>query len=337
MQFCTDEIMLRMARCSYERFMAFSEELGASVDFKRTGWMYVATEASVERLREQVALLQQLEVGSELLDQARIAELYPELNTDDLVLGSWGPDDGSLDPHMVMWGYLNRARALGASLYEETMVTDLQVRRGRVTGVQTPVGTIECDVVIDAAGPWATQVSRMSGIDVPLRNSARTIVVTNPMPQIPPERPFVEDLSTEWYCRPEVDGVLMGMGRRPVSDPDRVPLDDEQVDQIVEIAVHRVPVLQQASLRTAWTGVRPLTADGLPIVGKVPGLEGMLLNCGWGGTGVMMAPIAGQMLCELVTTGSIQTIDATPLRLSRFADAALVAASDDAGNEGGHV
>jgi glycine/D-amino acid oxidase-like deaminating enzyme len=64
--------------------------------------------------------------------------------------------------------------------------------------------------------------------------------------------------------------------------------------------------------------VRPLTSDGLPIVGKAPGVDGLLLNCGWGGIGIMMAPIAGKMLSEMVCEGRIEIINAGPLHLSRF-------------------
>jgi glycine/D-amino acid oxidase-like deaminating enzyme len=158
----------------------------------------------------------------------------------------------------------------------------------------------------------------MAGIEVPIENSARTIVVTDAVEEIAPDRPFVEDLTAEWYFRPEVDGVLMGMGKKPVPDPNRVPLDEAQLEAMIELAMHRVPALSRSSLLTAWTGVRPLTSDGFPIVGEAPGVEGFLLNCGWGGVGIMLAPIAGMMLSEMVCGGKIEIIDPGPLHLSRF-------------------
>lgn len=318
LQFCTDEITLQMARYSYERFMSFPEEIGVSIDFHPTGWIYVATEESAAQLRKQVSLLKEMGVDSDLLAPEDLQEIYPELNVSDIVLGSWGADDGPIDPHMVMWGYLKRARELGAGLYEDTWVTGIGMEQGRVRSVQTNHGVIDCEVVINAAGPWATDVGELAGVQVPIENSARTIVVTNALPEIPADRPFVEDLTTEWYFRPEVDGILMGMGRKAVPDPDGVGLDEEQVEAMIDVAVHRAPALERASVLTAWTGVRPLTADGLPIVGQVSGVEGFLLNCGWGGVGIMMAPIAGAMLAELVTGGTIETIDAGLLDAARF-------------------
>ena len=167
--------------------------------------------------------------------------------------------------------------------------------------------------------PWAARVASWAGLHVALENSARTIVVTDRLEEIPADRPFVEDYGVEWYFRPEMEGVLMGMGARPVGDVDRVALDEEQVGQIIDVAVHRVPALQRAAVQTAWTGVRPLTPDGQPIVGRVPEVEGFLLNCGWGGVGIIMAPIAGQLMVELLETGSLQTVDEAQLRPQRFA------------------
>ena len=90
------------------------------------------------------------------------------------------------------------------------------------------------------------------------------------------------------------------------------------VNKIVDHAVHRVPVLEKASLLTSWSGVRPLTSDGRPIFGRVTGVDGLLLNCGWGGMGIIQAPAAGQLMAELVANGSTSTFETDGLLLSRF-------------------
>ena len=83
-------------------------------------------------------------------------------------------------------------------------------------------------------------------------------------------------------------------------------------------AVHRVPALAQASLLSAWTGVRPLTPDGRPFLGPHPRVDGYIFSCGWGGVGFIMAPLAGQLLAELLTRGAMHSIDGNPLRADRF-------------------
>jgi len=317
LQFCTSELSARMAQYSYDRYMAFEEEIGVPIDFKRTGWVSLATKESAEQLLEVARMSRCLGITTETLTPEEIKHRYPEINTDDIAVGTWGPDDGSFDPHMIMWGFMRRAREMGVTLRQGVRATGVRVQKGRVAGVQTDDGFVATDVVVNAGGPWAAEIGRWVDVDVPIVNSARSILVTGPFPEIPSDRPFIEDVTAEWYFRPEGPGVLMGMGSSPTDTLD-VSLDFETMDEMVATAVHRVPVLEKASVLTGWTGIRPLTLDDLPIVGPVPGVEGFILNCGWGGVGIINAPIAGQLAAELIGDGRASTMDIGPLRIERF-------------------
>ena len=317
MQFGSDALLARMARYSYQRFMGFEEELGTSIDFHRTGWISVASGTKAEELRGHAEMLNSLGTRTEILSPDEVKHRYPELNTTDLDVGTWGPDDGPFDPHMIMWGYIKRATEKGVKLQQGEKAIGLRIENGRVTGVETSRGLIATRTVVNAAGPWAQEVAGWAGIKLPLTNKIRTIVMTGPLPDIPSDRPFVEDETVEWYFRPETGGVLMGMGNVPTQSPE-TQLDQEMVHQIVEYAVHRVPILEKASLLTAWSGVRPLTKDGRPIIGAVSGVEGLLLNAGWGGVGIIQSPIAGQLLAELIRDGYTSTFECKDLGLDRF-------------------
>jgi glycine/D-amino acid oxidase-like deaminating enzyme len=113
--------------------------------------------------------------------------------------------------------------------------------------------------------------------------------------------------------------MLMGMGQEPVDDPGHATTTPQMLERMVDTAVHRVPVLAKASMLTAWTGVRPLTPDDRPILGPVPEVPGLVLNCGWGGTGIIQAPIAGQLAAEAIAAGRGITMDLSPFGLARFA------------------
>jgi len=317
MQFCTNELSARMARHSYARYMQFEDEIGVSIDFKRTGWVSLATQESAEHVLEVARMSQSLGITTEVLTPEEVRRRYPEINVEDVVVATWGPDDGPFDPHMIMWGYVRRAREMGVRLHQGVRATGIRVHSGRVEGVQTDQGFVAAPVVVNAGGPWAIEIGQWAGVDVPLVNSARSILVTGPFPDIPSDRPFFEDITAEWYFRPEGPGVLMGMGSVPTDTFD-VSLDFETMDEIVTTAVHRVPVLEKASVLTGWTGIRPLTPDDLPILGPVGGVEGFILNCGWGGTGIINAPIAGQLVAELVSDGQNLTMDIGPLQIERF-------------------
>ncbi|MGC8874605.1 MAG: NAD(P)/FAD-dependent oxidoreductase [Chloroflexia bacterium] len=321
LQFCQDEALLPLALYSYERYMAFEEEIGSPTDFCRTGWLTVAGRANAGKLLEAAHLLRSYGVTTEILTPEEIAYRYPEIHTADLVVGTYGPDDGPFDAHMILWGYLRKAREMGVRLRQGVRATGIRVRSGRVEGVETDRGFFPAPMVVNAAGPWAAEVGRWVGIDVPQDNRARCIWVTRPFPYIPQDRPFVEELDGEWYYRREGPGILIGMGSVPVDRFD-VELSDTLRDTMIERVVHRVPVLARASIQTSWTGVRPLSRDGRPIVGPVPSIEGLFLNTGWGGMGLIQAPAAGRLLAEYIVQGEPTTFDARPFAFSRFLNGA---------------
>jgi sarcosine oxidase subunit beta len=299
--------------------MQFEEELGVSIDFKRTGWLSLATKESADSLQRNAKLLQSLDVKTEVLKPGEIKEQYPEINTEDLVLATWGPDDGPFDPHMIMWGYIKRASEMGVRLYEGVKGTGIDIQKGKVEGVITEKGFVSTGVVVNAGGPWAIEIGRWAGVEIPIINLARGILVTGPVPEIPSARPFVEDVTVEWYYRPEGPGVLMGMGTIPTEKVD-VQISYEMMDVMIRAAVHRVPLLEKTSVLKAWAGVRPMTLDDHPILGPVSSVDGLILNCGWGGTGIIQAPIAGQLVAEYVNSRTTSTMNIEPLRIERFED-----------------
>jgi glycine/D-amino acid oxidase-like deaminating enzyme len=319
LQFYSSELGARMAQYSYARYMQFEEEIGVPIDFKKTGWVSLATRESAERLRQSAQVLQSLGIRTELLTPEEVKHRYPEINTADIVLGAWGPDDGPFDPHMIMWGYINRAHEMGVRLHQGVRATGVRVRNGRVEGVMTDEGFVAAPVVVNAGGPWAIEIGSWVGVEIPITNSARSIVVTGPFPDIPSTWPFIEDVTAEWYCRPEGPGILMGMGASPTDELD-IPFRMDVLDEMIDTAAHRVPILMSASFMTGWTGVRPLTRDDLPILGPAPAVDGFVLNCGWGGAGIIQAPIAGQLVAEYISDGYTSTMDIGPLGIERFQD-----------------
>ncbi len=317
LQFCHDELTVRLAKYSYARYMQFEEEVGVPIDFKRTGWLSLATQESCEQLLDNVELLQSFGIRTDIMYPDEIKRRYPEINTEDLVVGAWGQDDGPFDPHMIMWGYIKRALEKGVKLYQGARATGIQVRNGQVEGVDTDEGFVATKFVVNAGGPWAIEIGQWVGVEIPIINSARSVLITGPFPDIPSTRPFVKDVTADWYYRPEGVGFLMGRGKLPTEDLDP-QINYEIINDMLDAAVHRVPVLERASMLTAWTGVRPLTPDDYPILGPVPSVDGFVLNCGWGGMGIIQAPVAGQLVAEYISNGQTSTMEIGPFGIERF-------------------
>ncbi len=317
---CDDDWSLRLVRHSWTRYMEFEDEIGVPCGFRRTGWLSIADAAGAQEMERKTGLLKRHSVPVELLSPDDIRRYYPEMRTEDLAIGAYTSEDGTLDPHSIMWGYLARARERGVRLLRGVRAMGLRLRQGRVEGVETTAGLLTTRLVVNAAGPWAPEVGRWAGIDIPILNRARCIWVTGPFPLIPSDRPFVDDVGRGWYFRPEGPGLLIGMGVVPVNQLD-VDISRQLLPEMIEVATHRVPLLEQASILTSWTGIRPLTPDGLPIIGPMPSPEGLLLNVGWGGMGLMQAPVAGQLLAEYIAFGRPMAFeDAIALEIRRFCD-----------------
>jgi len=218
---------------------------------------------------------------------------------------------------MIMWGYIKRASQIGVRLYQGVRATGIEVRHEQVEGVHTDRGFVFTKAVVNAGGPWAIEIGRWVGLEIPIINLARSIWVTKPLPDIPSNRPFVEDLTAEWYYRPEGSGILMGMGTIPTEALD-VEMSQSLLNEMIDVATHRIPVLERASVLTSWTGIRPVTLDEHPILGSVPLAKGFFLNCGWGGAGIIQAPIAGQLVAEYISNGRTETMDIGSFGIERF-------------------
>lgn len=310
---------IRLSQESFKEYLNFENEFDVAIGYKPIGYLNLATKEIAEDLRAQIALQHQLGVPTEILSPQEIAQLVPAVRVDDLEFGSICWRDGVIDPHSVMQAYVKHARHLSAEINEQVEATGIITEKNRVAGVQTSAGIIATSMAINAAGARAAQVASWVGLNLPIKNFKRTIFITDQFDAIADEIPFVMDLAVEWYFRKEGKGILMGMGVEE-STTFEPQLEWEFLDAIIARAMHRAPILANARVMRGWAGLRSLTPDDYPILGRAPGIDGFINACGWGGHGVMHAPIAGQLVAELIVDGKMTTLDADAFRLERFGE-----------------
>ena len=194
-------------------FKRFEDEMGVPCDFHQEGYLFVITdEPTLERFRANVALQRSMGGDVRVIAPDDARALVPSLNMDDAIAAVWGPMDGHASPNDVVQAYAAQARARGVRIVEDTPVTGIVVERGRVTGVQTPAGTIATRLVVNAAGPWAPLVGRMAGLDLPVDPRRRHIFVTDAFDGIRHPMPLVTDTGSGFYCRSEQGAILMSPG-----------------------------------------------------------------------------------------------------------------------------
>lgn len=311
------ETKVRMAHYCFEQYMTFHDELGADPEYKRIGTLSFFSPAQQDDALRVAHMQAELGVRVEILPTEELAKRLPFLNMDGVALGILGVEDGIIDAHAIMQGYAAGARRLGVEIAQQVRAEGVQTQNGRVTGVKTSAGMIATRWVVNAAGAEAAEVGEWVGLKLPITPRRRNIYITHAFPPIPADIPFVQDEIADWYFRKEGPGVLLGMGKEDVQRASD-SMNVEFLPQILEVAMHRVPVLAEASILRGWSGLRPLTPDQYPILGPVEGLEGYVNDCGWGGEGVMFAPIGGQLVAEFIANGTTQTLELAPFLLSRF-------------------
>ena len=308
---------IAFSKYCFERYMAFEEEFGSSPDYHRIGTLSLATDSVSGQERAAAVLRQQAGIHTEIWTPDEIRQRYPAIYTDDLAFGVFGPEDGRIEAHSIMMGYKDGAQRLGAEIDQGVRATGIVKVSGRVAAVQTTEGEIATRCVVNAAGATAAQIGRWVGINLPIDNRVRNIYVTDAFPLIPDETPFVDDIAAAWYYRKEGPGVLMGMGKRTGVDAP-MHIDWAYLQEVIEVAIHRVPALAEAGIASGWAGIRPLTPDDRPILGPVDDVDGYVNSCGWGGYGIMHSPIGGQLIAEYVHDGRTSTFDIEPFLLARF-------------------
>ena len=327
-QFST-EINIRLSLLSLPMLDRFEDELGQHIGIRRDGYLFILTnEHDVAVFRRNVALQHSLGVQTQWLSGDDVRRRVPQLMADDVIAGAFHDKDGLADPNSVVMGYVNAAKRLGVRAYTETGVNAIDTTAGdgggRVAGVQTSRGPIACEVVVNAAGPWAAPISATAGVDLPIMPLRRQIMTTTPLPEIAGDFPFVLDFAQSLYFHREGEGILTGQ-----SNPNEQPGFDESVDAEwelthMEAAVARLPLLAKAGRMSHWAGLYEVTPDAHPILGGVPQLGGYYVVAGFSGHGFMHGPGAGLLMSEIILDGQATTLDISSLEYSRFAEGRLI-------------
>jgi sarcosine oxidase subunit beta len=318
------EVNIRLSLLSLPMLERFRDEIGQVVDYRKTGYLFLLTNPrDVEVFRHNVDLQNQLGAPTEWLSGEEVRARLPMMHLEDVLAGSYNPKDGLVDPNSVVMGYISAAQRSGVKALTSTPVTSIQVSSGRVSGVETPFQKIEAPVVVDATGPWSGATSHMAGIDVPVLPIRRQWLTTSPIPDLPPDFPFVIDFAQSLYFHPEGPGLLTGM-----SNPDEKPGFDQNIDpewELVhmEAAISRLPLLEHAGLASRLAGLYEVTPDDHPIFGKTP-LEGYYIVSGFSGHGFMHGPIAGKLMSEIILDGRAVSLDVSMLDLARFSEGRLI-------------
>ena len=314
-----------LAKHTTELFATLEETTGQATGFRQPGSVSIAaTQARMEELKRGASMARAFGLPVDVIDVDEIARRVPIVHLDDIVGGVHLPGDGVVNPVDVTLALARGARDRGVRIYEGTPVTRVLVEGGRAVGVAHRVGDVEsvigADVVVNAAGMWAPQIVRDLGITVPLHAAEHFYIVTEEIPDLPRNLPVLRDPDSCAYVKEEAGKLLVGWFE-PVAKPwsslrpgggggvpedfsfGTLPEDIDHIAPLLEMAAHRVPLLEEAGIRLFFNGPESFTPDDRYLLGETPEVRGLYLACGFNSIGIQSSGGAGMVLADWIVDG----------------------------------
>jgi D-arginine dehydrogenase len=228
-------------------------------------------------------------------------------------------DDGVLDVHSILQGFLRGATSAGARVRFACEFKNLTVRNGRVSGVETSEGFMEASKVVFANGAWVSVSNSFNGYSLPFTPYRRHLLVTEPNPRVDPRWPVAWIVGEDFYFRPESGGLLMsGCDTVKVTPEQGEITDPSELERIAVKASRWLPSLADSRVARAWSGLRTFAPDELFVVGADPRLPGLYWVAGMGGHGITCAPVVGSMAADWIVNGRSAHPAASRLAPDRF-------------------
>lgn len=316
---------LEMTIAGIDRLIQFNNESEEDFSFHQRGSTLVCEdEFDVNFCQELLKKQREYKMPVRWLDSKELHEREPYLAPD--ILGAIECDiDSTLNPMHVTYAMAKNAKKMGAQVFTHHEITDIIISKdGCVKGVETVKGCFNADYVIICTGAFSNAVGRMANLDIPIIPRKGHILVTENTPRTVRRKvsevkyaalryqkegvevdPLIEQLGISMVVQPmEEDYYLLGSSREFCGfDFDTSPL-------VVELIARRnlrfFPIMKQLKIIRTYTGLRPYTADHMPIIGPVTAIPGLYIAAGHEGEGIGMSLITGSIISHYLTGAPIE-------------------------------
>lgn len=329
----TKQAYIPLAMETYQAVLHMEKQLGESLGIKKTGMMHVAaSDDTVKELEQLMGIAQKFNQPYGYLSNNEAQQMCPWLKADEALRIGFMPGEAYCDPYLLGTFYARCAKQQGADIMQGCAVTEIIYKAGAVQGVKTSIGTIEADVVIDAAGAWAPVWAMQTGTGIPMAPVRSQYWITDKADIFPEHAPMVLLPDVRAYARPEGGALLFGVREQNslYASPDRIPDDisdfvfseDRGMNDLAENAERLArffPALYETGIKYYVAGFSGYTPDGQLVMGKVPGIDNFLLASGCCGAGIAVSGGVGRALAELAA-GNSSPFDLSDFNAARFGD-----------------
>jgi glycine cleavage system T protein len=319
--------LTRMMMNSVDLYRTLADEVGLETGWHEVGSLRLASsEERMEELARQAGWAKTFGLPLELISAEEAQKLFPPMSTEGVLGAAYLPTDGYIDPSQLTFALAEGARKRGAEISTNTRVRGIRVERGRVLGVETDMGDVEAEVVVNAGGMFAGEIGRLAGVNVPVIPMAHEYLVTKPS-GVPLDVPTMRDPSLLVYFRGESGGLVMGGYERnpapwgldgipPDFNGQLLAEDWERFEELMTNAVVRVPELEDAEVVKLVNGPEAFTPDGEFILGESD-VRGFWVAAGFCAHGLAGAGGMGRLVAEWIVEG-VPSLDVWEMDSRRF-------------------
>ena len=304
--------MTRLAQYTTGLFASLEKETGQATGFAQYGSLSLATtEGRFEELKRGASMARCFGLEVEVISASEAQSKWPLINVDDVVGAVFLPKDGKVNPIDVTQALAKGAKMGGAKIFENTRVTDVHVKDGRITGVSTDQGDIQTEVVVNCAGMWGRELGKMVGANVPLHAAEHFYIVTESFEGMTPDLPVLRDPDNCAYFKEDTGKLLLG-AFEPVAKPwgmdgipedfsfTQLPDDFDHFEPILESAMQRLPALENVGIQLFFNGPESFTPDDRYLLGPTPEVENFYVAAGFNSVGIQSSGGAGKVLADWI-------------------------------------
>jgi len=310
-------IMAPLGLDALESFDQLVEEEHIDCGYRADGYFEVCTtEEGLAQAQHEASIIGMSGYHPEVVDRKELRSREPEFGN-DVIGGVHYPEARTLDPYRFVTALMARAKDRGVELREGMSAAGIVTEGGRVTGVNTESGDfIGADHVVLATGPFSLELSRRLGVRLPVQpgKGYHRDIAVGPK-GAPPIRTACVLTETSAFCTP-MEGFVRFAGTMELSRLNDV-LRPGRLRQLTEAGRTCFPRLGHAEPISEWCGLRPMSADGLPIIGPLGGIDGLSIATGHGMLGLTLGPMTGRIIAKGVVGAGESRYQ--PLAPERFA------------------
>ena len=305
------------------------KETGLATGWKMNGGLRLAcnSERWIE-VKRQATTARSFGLEMQLLSPKEAQELWPLMTVDDVVGAAFLPTDGQASPSDIVQALARGARSAGVTIVEDTPITGIRVEGGKLRGVETAAGFIQCEKLVIAGGQWSHAIGKMAGVNIPLVSVQHHYAITEKIDGVTPGLPTLRDPDRLTYYKEEVGGLIMGgyeqnpipWAEAGIPEGFHFTLLDPDWDHfgpVMELALPRVPALESTGIKQLINGPESFTPDGNFILGEAPEVRGIFVAAGFNAFGIASGGGAGMALAEWIARGE-PPYDLWPVDIRRF-------------------